>query len=162
MSQYSGGHQVNQASRVGYIPMPGTKYKSEYIPLVTPALVWIHGVLDWLFWDWFPFLFISAETSTWPVWSFCTTCPHWTCKHFPLWFSGPYRHIVFCLCICSMCLDGSVVNVMLCDFDDVKLLSGVQILMETFYFFAFHLSQFTLNRCKNSLLKFLFLKLCMV
>jgi hypothetical protein len=30
---------------------PGTKYKSEYIPLVTPALARIHSVLDWLFWD---------------------------------------------------------------------------------------------------------------
>jgi len=24
--------------------------------------------------------------------------PHPTCKHFPFWSGGPYRHIVFCLC----------------------------------------------------------------
>jgi len=36
-----------------------------------------------------------------------------------------------------ICLDGSAVSVMVCDFDDLSVRSGVRISIVTFYFFAF-------------------------
>ena len=36
-----------------------------------------------------------------------------------------------------ICLDSSTVSVMVCDFDDVSVRSGLRISIVTFYFFAF-------------------------